>query len=82
MKKVLQKVKNYYSNEINLAKANDYEAVILPASCDYELHGVYDSDDMDYIYDIALQSGWDNFILIDFINKTEKFVSLYELEAA
>lgn len=82
MKKVLQKVKSYYLNEIKLAEANGYEAVILPISCDYELHGVYDSDDLEYIYDIVLQSGWDNFIIIDFSKDTEKFVSLYELEAA
>lgn len=84
MKKQLQlkKVKQYYSSDIKLAQANNFEGVILPITCDFEFHGVYDSQDMEYIYEIALESGWDNFVLIDFINKTEKFITLYELEAA
>ncbi len=85
MKKQLQKlkkVKQYYSREIKLAIANNYEGVILPVTCDFELHGVYNCEDTEYIYEIAFESGWDNFVFIDFINKTEKFISLYELEAA
>ena len=36
----------------------------------------------DYIIQIAEDYGWGNFIIIDFINYTEKLFDRYEIEAA
>jgi len=82
MKINLEKIKSYYNNQISQAKANDYEAVMIPLECEYDLYCLNNIDESEYIYDIATDYGWDRFLLIDFLNKTEKLIDLYEMEAA
>ncbi|MGB6329766.1 MAG: hypothetical protein WBF48_12650 [Halarcobacter sp.] len=82
MKIDLSKIKLHYSNEISQAKANNYEAVIVPLEYDFDIYCLNNIDDEDYIFQIAEDCGWDRFILIDFINNNEKLINLFELEAA
>ena len=82
MKINLNKIKSYYGTEISQAKANSYEAVMVPIECDLDIYCLNNIDDEDYIIEVANDYGWDKFVLIDFINKTEKLIDLYELEAA
>ncbi len=82
MKINLNKIKSYYSAEISQAKANSYEAVMVPVECELDIYCLNNIDDEDYILEIADDYGLDKFLLIDFINKTEKLIDLYELEAA
>ncbi len=82
MCKELKKVKSCYSSQISLAKANGYDGVMVPVNCEYDLYCLNNTEDFDYIYDVAMESGWDKFVLIDFINETEKLINLYEYDAA
>ena len=82
MNKHIKVVKTKYTNQISLAKVNGYNGVMVPVQCDYDLYNLDNIDDIEYIYDMALESGWDKFVLIDFINGTEKLINLYEYEAA
>lgn len=82
IQKILQKVKNNYLYEISLAKANSYDGVILPVDSECDIHSISDIDDIDYIYEITSESGWDRFIIIDFINGSDKLIYLDEFEAA
>lgn len=69
-----------YSSEISQAKANNFEALIIPIS-DYEVYPLNNIDDEDFINEIAWDCGWEEFILIDFINNTKRVIDL-SLEAA
>jgi len=82
MKKDLSKIKSRFSSEISRAKANNYEAIMLPCECEYDPYCLNNIEDEDHIFNIANDFGWDKFLLIDFLNKNEKLIDLYELEAA
>jgi len=82
MKTDLNKLKSYYSNQISQAKANKYEAVMVPLEYDLGIYSLNDITDEDYILQIAEDYGWGDFIIIDFINNTEKLFDRYEIEAA
>ena len=69
-----------YSREISQAKANNFEALIIPLSDD-EVYPLNNINDEDFIYEIAWDCGWIEFVLIDFINKTKKVIDL-SLEVA
>lgn len=55
---------------------------MIPIECDLDIYCLNNIDDEDYLIEVASDYGWGKFILIDFINKTEKIIDLYELEAA
>ena len=69
-----------YSSEISQAKANHFEALIIPIS-DYEVYPLNNINDEDFISEIAEDCGWVEFILIDFITNTKRVIDL-SLEAA
>ena len=69
-----------YSSEISQAKANNFEALIIPIY-DYEVYPLNNINDKDFINEIAWDCGWEEFILIDFINNTKRVIDL-SLEAA
>jgi len=82
MKKELRLLINKFSQEISLAKANGFEAVILPCCGDYDIHYLEHAEDEDYILNITYEFGWDKFALIDFSNKKSKIIDLCQIEAA
>jgi len=82
MKININKIKSKYTSEISQAKANHYEAVMIPVECEYEPYCLTNINDEEHILDIANDYGWDKFILIDFIDGDEKIIDMYELEAA
>jgi hypothetical protein len=82
MKKNISKVQSFFKSHISQAKANCYEAIMLPLDCEYEPYSLNNIDDVEHICDIATDYGWDQFILIDLINNKTEFISLFELEAA
>jgi len=81
VKKLLQIAKETYHLQISSAKANHYEAVMFPLNCEHELYCLIQADDED-IYDMAYESGWDRFVVIDFLAKTEKIINLHESDVA
>lgn len=82
MKQKLQSLKNRYSAQIAHAKANQFEAVMIPLNSEYDLMCLNNIDDMEYIYDLAMESGWEKILLIDLIDNKEHFINLYELDVA
>jgi hypothetical protein len=82
MKKNISLIKSQFSLEISRAKANSYEAIMLPFECEYDPYCLNNSDDQDHILDIANDFGWDKFLLIDFLDKSETFIDLFEFDAA
>ncbi len=64
-----------YSSEISQAKANNFEALIIPIY-DNDVYPLNNINDEDFIYEIADDCGWDEFVLIDFITKTKKIINL------
>ena len=82
MKKNITKIQSFFKPQISQAKANNYEAIILPYDCEYEPYCLNNIEDEDHIFDIAADFGWDKFIVVDFINNTSKFIDLFELDAA
>lgn len=81
MKKELQTLINKFSNEISLAIANGFEAVMLPFD-DYDSYGLDNIEDEDYIFDIADEFGWDRFAIVDLVGKKSKLIDLCVIEAA
>ena len=82
MKINTKKIKSNYNNQISIAKANNYDGIVLPIESDCDLYPLTNVEDIDYIYDIANDLGWDLFLLIDFVSGEEKIIDLYEIEAA
>jgi len=80
MKLNLDKFLQKYSSEISQAKANNFEALIIPIS-DYDVYPLNNINDEDFIYEIADDCGWEEFVIIDFINNQKKVVDL-TVEAA
>ena len=82
MKKNISKIKSFFKQDISQAKANNYEAIILPFDCEYSPYCLNNIEDKEHILDIATDCGWDQFLIIDFINQTSQYIDLFELEAA
>lgn len=80
MKKKIQKIMDYYYLDISLARANGFEAIMFPLCTNYETYTLSNSDDMDDIYIIATESGWDKFVILDLSSHEKRIVSLHELE--
>lgn len=71
MKLKLNNFLSTHSSEISQAKANHFEALLIPIN-DYDVYPFNNIDDKDFIYEIADDYGWDKFVIIDFLNnKTE-----------
>lgn len=69
-----------HSSEISQAKANNFEALIIPLS-DNDVYPLDNINDEDFIYEIAEDCGWTEFVIIDFIKNTKRVIDL-ALEAA
>lgn len=82
MKKNISKIKSYFNQAISQAKANNYEAILLPFDCDYDPYCLNNIEDEEHIFDVVNDYGWDQFLIIDFISKETKYINLYEFEAA
>lgn len=82
IKKLIKQMKCHFELDIKKAKANGFEAVMVPLNIDFEVYHVSVNDDEDYLCEIAYECGWDSFILIDFIERSERFINLYEKDAA
>jgi len=82
MKKNISKIKSFFKQEISQAKANNYEAIILPFEHESDPYCLNNIEDEEHIFDIATDYGWDQFLIIDFISDNTRFIDLYELEAA
>jgi len=77
-KSILNYLKGLYFNELVFAKQSGFEAVMIPINSDSELCYL-ESCDEDYVYDIAEQSGWTNFAVINFVSKMENIFDLYDV---
>ena len=75
-------VKNFFAREISLAKQNDFCAILLPTETEYDPYYLDANLDIEEIYEIGNDLGWNRFYIIDFETKTEKFIDFYELEVA
>jgi len=75
MKLKLDSFLQNYSQEISQAKANNFEALIIPIS-DYDVYPLNNIDDEEFISDIAIDCGWEEFILLDFINNSRKIINM------
>ncbi len=82
MKKNIAKIKSQFSSEISQAKANNYEAIMLPLECEYDPYCLNNIEDIDHVLDMANDFGWDQFLLIDLLKRSETFIDLFEFEAA
>lgn len=71
-----------FKKDISIAKADSYKAILLPFDLNYEPYYLDFVDDIDYIYDVAYDFGWDRSLLINFEDKKEVIIDLYELEIA
>ena len=80
MKLKLDKFLLKYTSEISQAKANHFEALIIPIA-DYDVYPLNNISDKDFIYEMANDFGWSEFIIVDFINNKKTIVDL-TLEAA
>ena len=82
MKRNISKIKSFFKQEISQAKANSYEAIILPFDYESTPYSLNNIEDEEHILDIATDYGWDQFLVIDFINNKTNLIDLFELEAA
>lgn len=82
MKKSLQKVKSRYLPEISLSRANGFEGIMFPIGNEMSTIDIIDVEDEDTLLEIAEDYGWDQFIIVNFLTKKDKFIDIYELEAA
>lgn len=78
-KSILNRLKNQYFTQLVFAKHSGFEAVILPMNCDSEPYYMEDSQDKEYMNDIASESGWTQFAIIDFVKKVESTYDLYDV---
>lgn len=81
MKKLLQKTKSFFLEEIIEAKNNDYDAIFLPINQEEEPVFIVDGSDIESYYDIPISNEWEAFIIIDFMRDKEKFIDLYDVAA-
>ena len=64
-----------YSSEISQAKANNFEALIIPTN-NNEVYPFDNIDDKDFIYEMADDCGWDQFVIIDFLKNTKELIDI------
>ena len=65
-KRMIEKIELQFEQEIGLARANGYEGVIVPIDENYNLEYLDNISDSDAIIEMALEFGWDRFIIIHF----------------
>lgn len=82
MKFNLTQIKSHYSLQISQAKANHYEAILVPLELELDIYCFNNIEDKDYIFQIASDYGYDRFLLINCINNTEEIIDMFKLEAA
>lgn len=77
-KLVLHRLKNLYFEQLSFAKQSGFGAVILPMNCDSEPYFLEEFNDEAYIYEVAEESGWVEFAVINFTKNVESLFDLYE----
>lgn len=75
-------IKSHYNLEISQAKANHYEAVLVPFELELDIYCFNNIEDKDSIFEIANDYGYDQFLLLNFIDNKEEIIDMYKLEAA
>lgn len=78
-KSILNQLKNLYFEQLLFAKQSGFGAVILPINCDSEPYYLEEMSDEEYIYDIAQESGWSKFAVINFSKNVENLFDLYDV---
>lgn len=77
MKKILKRIKQRYVDEINFAKRNGFEGVMLPVNPiegePYYLESHYPTY---LLEEIAEEKDWETFAYIGFVHKRELVISL------
>ncbi|HFU76276.1 MAG TPA: hypothetical protein ENK66_08530 [Arcobacter sp.] len=81
-KKKYVQIKNFFVREISLAKQNNFCAVLLPLETEYDPYYLDTNLEIEEIYEIGNDLGWDRFYLINFKTKIEQLIDLYTLEVA
>lgn len=78
-KSMLNRLKNLYFNQLLFAKQSGFGAVIIPVNCDSEPYYLEEINDEEYIYEVAEQSGWSKFAVINFTKNVEGLFDLYDV---
>ncbi len=73
MKKEIQNIMNYYYSDISQARANGFEAIMFPLCTNYETYTLSNSEDMDDLYEIATESGWNQFVVLNLFSNQQTF---------
>ena len=64
-----------FKSEISQAKANSFEALIIPFD-DYDVYPFDNINDEDFIYEIADDFGWERFVVINLLNNKNQIIDL------
>lgn len=70
---------NLNYQELAFAKQCGFEGAVLPFNTDYDLIFIDDCKDSSYINELAIESGLDEFVFVDFINKQEKVYNISDV---
>lgn len=73
-------LKKIFNRDISIAKSNNFCAILLPYDLEYEAYFIDCDVDLDEIYNIGSDLGWDRFYYIDFVQNTEEEINFYTLE--
>ncbi len=76
---IINTLSNLNYQELAFAKQCGFEGAVLPFNTDYDLIFIDDCKNSDYINELAIESGFDKFVFVDFINKKEKVYSISDV---
>jgi hypothetical protein len=81
-KQNIKTLKKYFAREISLARENEFSSILLPFDLEYEAYPLDSLVDIEELYNIGNDLGWDRFCYINFDSKHESIIDFYELEVA
>ncbi len=77
-KHVISDIKSKFYQELFFAKQNGFEGVLLSLDTDADPYYLDTIEPQDELYLIAEDFGWEQFILIDFVNNKDQILDLYD----
>ncbi|MBD3840891.1 MAG: hypothetical protein IE909_03225 [Campylobacterales bacterium] len=80
--KYINKALQQNHHNIYIAKANGFEAIMLPVEKDFDPIEINNIDDMDYMIDVAQESGWEMFVIYNLENQSKVLIDLHTLQYA